>query len=239
MTTAFQLKALAAALKDHRKKYQKQFNAKDGSEKLDEASTRILVNSFLTDVLGYKELDEIKTEARIKRQFADYLIEVNKKKEIIVEVKPLGATLGAKHLSQVQGYALDAGLEWAILTNGKIYQLYKIILAKPVKEKLLFEFDVSMAPNSNSLEEIWLLSRAARKNKKELLNYWGRLQTSSPEEMSKLLYDEGVVKALRKQMKIKSGINFSDEEIIDSIYDIITKKLESTKPNSPTNNKSK
>lgn len=239
MATSFQLKALAGDLKTHRQKYQKQFNNKDGTLDLEEASTRLLVNSFLTDVLGYKELEEIKTEARIKRRFADYVIKVNKKTEFIVEVKDLSSNLGAKDLSQVQSYALNAGVEWAILTNGRIYQLYRILLRKPVREVLLFEHDVSINPKSVGLDQIWLLTKAARKKKDELMNYWNRLQTSSPEEMSKLLYDEAVVRALRKLMKIKSRINFSDEEILNALHDIITRKLVSHKPASPIKTKSK
>ncbi len=234
MATAIQLKTLERDLKAHRNEY---FNKNKKLENIEEATTRILVNAFLKDVLNYKELEEIKTEARISRQYADYLLEVNNKKEMVVEVKSFSTTLVEKHLKQAETYALSAPVDWAILTNGREYQLYKVILGKPVRSKKLFSIDISKPLKKTELEALWLLTRAARKNKKELLNYWGRLKTSDPDKMNKLLYNENVVKTLRKLMKIESNIVFSDQEILDALYEIITRKLDSIKPSSVTKQK--
>ena len=70
MPTANQLKQLEQRIRVHNKKYSPERIAK-----LDEASTRLVINSFLTGVLGYEEFTEIKTEQRIKGQFVDYLVE--------------------------------------------------------------------------------------------------------------------------------------------------------------------
>lgn len=52
------------------KEYRKQFFSKDLQD-LDESGTRIMVNHILTDLLGYKSLEEIKTEYMIKGTYAD------------------------------------------------------------------------------------------------------------------------------------------------------------------------
>lgn len=68
MATDKQLHDLRELLKNYKKKYlRKEFI------NLNEADTRIMTNSFLTEILGYRELEEIKTEYRIKSEYADYV----------------------------------------------------------------------------------------------------------------------------------------------------------------------
>ena len=75
MATDKQIQDLRELLKNYKKKYlRKEFN------KLNEADTRIMTNSFLTELLGYRELEEIKTEYRIKSEYADYVIQLKRKK---------------------------------------------------------------------------------------------------------------------------------------------------------------
>lgn len=52
---------MLAALKDYKKRYITK-NIGD----LDESGTRIMINTFLTTILGYQELEDIKTEYMIK-----------------------------------------------------------------------------------------------------------------------------------------------------------------------------
>ena len=79
MSTEKQLHDLRELLKNYKKKYlRKEFN------KLNEADTRIMTNSFLTELLGYRELEEITTEYRIKSEDADYVIQLIRKKHFVV-----------------------------------------------------------------------------------------------------------------------------------------------------------
>ena len=84
MLTPSKKPKLLNALKGYNKKYLDP----DISE-LDESGTRIMINTFLTDVLGYKPIEEIKTEYMIKGRYADYIIQVNKVRHFLVEVKAL------------------------------------------------------------------------------------------------------------------------------------------------------
>ena len=61
MLTQNQRSNFLTALKSYKRKY-----LKDKYSELDESATRLMINSFLTEVLGYQELDEIKTEYAIK-----------------------------------------------------------------------------------------------------------------------------------------------------------------------------
>ncbi len=111
-------------------------------EKLDESSTRILINHLLSDVLGYRELVEIKTEYRVKGGMIDYLIELDNKKLFVVEVKSFGTNLTQKHLRQAIYYGTTVGSDYIILTNGRNLDLYRIAYYKPIRVNKLFSIDL-------------------------------------------------------------------------------------------------
>src|SRR6218665_1299901 len=140
MLTALKQQKLLNSLKAYRKEFL------DGSLKeLDESGTRIMINRFLSDVLGYKQLEEIKTEYMIKGTYADYVIQVNKTRHFLVEVKALSFQLSEKHLRQTINYGANEGIEYALLTNGKSFEFYKIIFAQPISSHLIFSLDLSDA----------------------------------------------------------------------------------------------
>jgi hypothetical protein len=59
-----------------------------------------MVNHILTDLLGYKSLEEIKTEYMIKGTYADYVVQIEEARHFLVEVKALSLALSNKHLRQ-------------------------------------------------------------------------------------------------------------------------------------------
>src|SRR5258705_615609 len=126
------------------KSYKKKFLDKNLTE-LDESGTRLMINSFLSDVLNYKPIEEIKTEYMIKGTYADYVIQINGVRHFLVEVKALSFHLSEKHLRQTINYGANEGIEWALLTNGKSFQFYKILFNKPIESRKVFEFDLSDA----------------------------------------------------------------------------------------------
>ena len=75
MISDTQKSKLLSKLKSYRKRYllEKKYT------ELDESATRIMVNNLLIDILGYKELEEVKTEYVIKGTYADYVVQVGAK----------------------------------------------------------------------------------------------------------------------------------------------------------------
>ena len=138
MLTTSKRQKLFATLKFYRKQFL------DGKvTELDESGTRLMINSFLSDVLGYKQIEEIKTEYMIKGTYADYVIQVNKTRHFLVEVKALSFELSEKHLRQTINYGANEGIEYALLTNGKSFEFYKILFDKPISSRLIFRVDLS------------------------------------------------------------------------------------------------
>src|SRR3990170_3421025 len=73
-------------------------------QNMNEADTSSIVQSILADVLGYDRYFEA-----------------------------TGIDLNERHLRQVMMYAVNEGVEWAVLTNGHIWQLYHIAFEQPVR----------------------------------------------------------------------------------------------------------
>jgi len=228
MATELQIKALEQKLRVYKKRYlKKQY------EDLDESATRLMVNVFLTDVLGYKELDEIKTEYRIRGEYADYVIQLARKKHFVVEVKAMQLDLNDRHLRQSVNYAANEGIDWIILTNGKEVDVYKVIFSKPIESQKVFSFDLSNPEDFKKAPEFLIYLTKKSVLRSELENFWKRFEVLCPTQLSKNLYAIEVVRFLKKILKKKTKLTFNDENILDSIYRIITLKIESVKPKAP------
>lgn len=226
MATAHQTQQLEKRLREYRKKYL----TKKANFELDESATRIMVNYFLTDVMGYVELDDIKTEYNIRGEYADYVIQLARKKHFVIEVKAIQIDLNERHLRQSTSYAANEGIDWILLFNGKQIQLYRVIFAKPISVHKVFEFDLSDLTGMRAASEslIYLTKHAVSKN--EMESYWKRFDALSPASLVKTIYTADVIKAIRLKLKKNSGINFDQTDILDAVHALITTECEATKP---------
>jgi hypothetical protein len=205
------------ALKDYKKRYLSK-NLSD----LDESGTRIMINTFLTSILGYQELEEIKTEFMIKGTYADYIVQIGGKRHFLVEVKAFSIDLSDKHLRQAVNYGANEGIEWAVLTNGRHFQFYKIIFDKPISEKLVFEIDFTSEDYDvkAALELLTYFHRdAILKNSFDSL--WARYAALEPIGLAGLLFSPHVVSFLKKELKAKYDVKFEDDEILEALTEVV------------------
>jgi hypothetical protein len=225
MATDNQLQILRDSLRSYKKKYlRKEFS------NLDESATRIMTNNFLTEILGYRELEEIKTEYRIRSEYADYVIQLKRKKHFVVEVKSIDIDISDKHLRQSLSYAANEGIDWILLLNGREVQLYRVNFGKPVTTTLIFKLDLMNADDLKKAPElIWNLTKRAVE-RGELETFWKRSNALNPANLAKILYSEEVVKRLRNDLKEQTGIYFQMEDVAESLCQIITDAVEFPKP---------
>ena len=216
-------------LKDRLKIYKSRYLKKEFSS-LDESATRIMTNYFLTEILGYQELEEIKTEYRIRGEYADYVIQLKRKKHFVVEVKSIEIDINDKHLRQSLSYAANEGIDWILLLNGREIQLYRVNFGKPVSTTLIFKInlmdkdDFKAAPTS-----LWYLTKLAVE-RNELESLWKRTNALNPVNFARLLYSEEIVKRLRNDLKEQSGIYFQIEDVAASLEQVISEKVLFPKP---------
>ena len=187
-----------------------------------------MINSFLTEVLGYKELDEIKTEYNIRGEYADYVIQLARKKQFVIEVKSIQIDLSDKHLRQSMSYAANEGIDWIILTNGRAFQIYRVIFNKPIRNELLINIDLLTPTNAQLKHYADVLTlftkKAVLKNEQE--QYWLRSVALSPKNLSKLLYSEEVVRMIKREIKKGTGIYIEPETIKDSLKATLGKAVD-------------
>lgn len=216
---------MLSALKSYRTKYL----AEKYSE-LDEAATRLMINAFLTEILGFVSLDEVKTEYMIRGTYADYVIQIRGKRYFIVEVKKFPTELSQKHLRQAVNYAANEGIDWALLTNGKDFDFYKILFNKPIESRKVFSIDLSDGSQLKSVAEYLQYLTKPLILKKGLDYLWNKVSALDPVNLSRLLYAKPILGRLRRQLRRTYKAKFSDEEIADALTRIIEDKIESVKP---------
>jgi len=231
MPTQIQQKAFLSKLREYRSKYLKTKYAD-----LDESATRLMINTFLTDLLGYAELEEIRTEHMISGAYADYVIQVDRKKHLVVEVKAIQIDLSDNHLRQAVGYAANEGIDWVLLTNGRSFEVYRVIFKKPVTYKRLFAFDLRDASVLKDASEGLILLHKKFLTHGELDAFWKRFQALEPNNLCKYLYSTDIIRFLRRILKRDANLSFSEMDILDSIHEIIVNKIESQKPKTPIGN---
>ncbi len=225
MATDRQMTELKERMKTYKRKYlRKEFN------RVDESATRIMVNSFLTDVLGYKELEEIKTEFRIRGEYADYVVQLKRKKHFVIEVKSIQLDLNDKHLRQSLNYAANEGIDWIVLLNGRQVELYRVNFGKPISSTLIYSIDLMDKDAFKKCpDQLWYLTKIAV-IKGELEEFWKRSNALQLENLAKLIYSEEIVRKIRNDLKNKTGIYFQLEDVSAGLYDVITRKVVFLKP---------
>lgn len=221
MATQHQIDEVKQKLKKFKSKYlKKEFS------NLDESATRIMTNAFLTDVLGYKELEEIKTEFRIRGEYADYVIQVGRKKHFVVEVKSIQIDLDQKHLRQSLNYAANEGIDWILLMNARQIEFYKVNFSKPITSHKLFKIDLMDKSDFNSAAELIVYLTKHCVLKDELDDFWKRVSALAPDSVAKLLYSEDVARTVRNSIKKDTGIYFQIEDVAEVIREIIINPID-------------
>jgi predicted type IV restriction endonuclease len=178
-----------------------------------EGDTRLLVTDFLCDGLGFDKYEDLTTEYQVKGEFADYGLRIDKQLIAFIEVKRCTQKLGAKHLRQVQSYAVNEGVEWMILTNGRAWQVWHLTGGLPVVVDLALDVDLlgdeSLAVKSDAL---FYLSKEAIK-RRLLDDIWQAKAATSPRSLASVVLSESVVEAVRKELRRQTSYNGEVDEL--------------------------
>ena len=166
-------------------------------------------------MLGYETLSEVKTEYMIKGTYADYVIQIGGKRHFLVEVKALSLNLSSNHLRQSINYGANEGIDFVLLTNGRVFELYKVLFEKPISHELIFSLNLSELSNLKIIADQLQYLHKDEVFKKGFDVLWDRHSALSPKNLSKLLFSDEVVKFLKKELKKKYNIKF-DEVVIEN-----------------------
>ena len=79
----------------------------------------------------------------------------------LLETRAIGLNLNDEHLNDALNSTHKMSLDWAVLTNGQTWKVYKVIFSKPIDQVLIAEIDL-LAVNPETVEEakgLFMLSR--------------------------------------------------------------------------------
>ena len=178
-----------------------------------EGDTRLLVTDFLCEGLGYDKYEDLTTEYQVKGEFADYGIRIDKQLVAFIEVKRCAQKLGVKHLRQVQMYAVNEGVEWMILTNGQVWQVWHMTPGLPVVIDLALEVDLlgEGGPAAKG-DPMFYLSKEAFK-RRLIDELWKARAATSPKSLAGVILSDAVTEAIRKELRRQTGHSADAKEI--------------------------
>ena len=108
---------------------------------VNESDTVTIITDMLEEVFGFDKYAEITREYAIQGNYCDLAIKVDKKIDYLVEVKAIGISLKQNHIKQAINYAATEGIKWVVLTNGLIWDIYRVTLSDKINSELIFNID--------------------------------------------------------------------------------------------------
>jgi predicted type IV restriction endonuclease len=185
---------------------------------VNESDTVIIVTDMLQDVFGYDKYTDITSEHAIRGTYCDLAIKLDSKLSLLIEVKAIGLDLKDNHVKQAVDYAANQGCEWVVLTNGALWQAFRVAFEKPIQHELVLDVDVSkLSHKKNSdIELLWLVSREGLQ-KAGLEEYRVQRAALSRFTLAALLQTDPLLDVLRRELRRISPAATIDTEEIKSV----------------------
>jgi len=194
----------------HVTKHLQELATKDANE----ADTRMVVTDLLRDGLGYKEYGDLATEYRVRGEYADYGIRIDKQLIAFVEVKRAATKLGPRHLRQIELYAVNEGVEWLILTNASAWQVYHLSPGMPVVIDLALEVDLlSSDTPARKVDKLFYLHHESLR-RRQIDDLWRLQAATSPKALAEALLSADVTAAISKEIRRRTKQRVSATEVI-------------------------
>lgn len=198
------------------------------SRDISESDTVVIIADMLADVLGYKKYIEITTEFAVRGTYVDLAVKVGNDVRFLIEVKAVGVSLKDGHVKQAIDYGANQGINWIILTNGIIWQIYKMEFRQPVDKTLIYEFDI-LKENPKNIHLIECLGNLCREGftQSSMANFCQQQQVTSKFSIAAVLVSSPILKVLRKELKKISPTLKVDEEHLKGLLqnDVLKREL--------------
>jgi hypothetical protein len=196
------------------------------SRDISESDTVMILADMLAELLGYKKHIEITTEFAIRGTYVDLAVKVGNDVRFLIEAKAINVDLKDNHIKQTIDYGANHGIEWVVLTNGAVWQVYKIHFKQPIDKSLIFEVDLLSASPKNAqlLECFGTLSREGF-TQSSMTAFFQQQQATSKFSLAALLTSDSVITALKKELKkLSSTIKVDSEFLVTTLQNEVLKR---------------
>lgn len=186
-----------------------------------EGDTRLLVTDFLGDVLGYDRYDilgydrydDLTTDDRSRGEHTGLGLRIDRRLVAVVEVKRCTTRLNVRHLRQVEMYAAGEGVEWMILTNGQVWQIWHLTAVLPVAIDLALEVDLlSNDSPSVKADGLFFLAKESLK-RRQIDDLWRAKAATAPRALGEVLVSDAVLDEIRRELRRRTGHNVGPKDL--------------------------
>ena len=211
------------AIRDARKIIQEIFEM-DGNE----AETRRRVERVFGSVMGYDVLKHLSRERAVQGagevEHVDFAIQLEPGPDVqpmmMVELKRVGIELAKKHLKQVTSYAIDAGCEWILLTNGREWKVYHVEFDQPPKVEMLDAWNILEDKTDELVGKFEIISY--KSIKRDGLNIrWQRVKVLAADTLLSAMLAEDTLRTIRRNLHRNTGILVNDKEVCRGINKLL------------------
>ena len=193
-----------------------------------EAETRRRVERIFENVMGYDVLKHLSRERAVKgpgeTEHVDFAIHTeagtDARPMVMIELKRVGMDLVKKHLKQITSYAIDAGCEWIMLTNGREWKVYHIEFGQPPKIELLDSWNLLEDDIAKLVEKFEVVGyRSVRRH--GLDKVWRRIKVLAPKPLLAAICTEDTFRFIKRNLRKNTGILVNNEEVHTGISKLL------------------
>lgn len=185
---------------------------------INESDTVTIVSDMLADIFGYDKYLDITSEYAIRNTYCDLAIKQNGEVVYLIECKAIGLDLKEDHLRQAIEYSATKGIDWAILTNGQIWKIYKVIFNKPVRaeEVCTFDFLEDNIRDSEFINMIYMLTKEAI-SKSVIDSFHEQSKLVNKFTISAVVLSDDGINLIRKKLRQMSKQAKVDNDTLENI----------------------
>lgn len=200
--------------------------------KQNEEETRRWCVDILKSAMGYKG-SEIETEFTVLGSRVDIALKDGEEVFMVIECKAATFNLNNAAIKQASRYAVALGAEWAVVTNGHNWQLYRVVPTKGLEPDVIQIFDVFTLDEDGVSKQdsqyLYLLTKDAIQSG-ETKRAYHEVNAMTLDRIHAALKDAAIIDAVSKviekdyaaQYGISVSINRGElSEIVSEIFDVI------------------
>ncbi|MHB9112594.1 MAG: type I restriction enzyme HsdR N-terminal domain-containing protein [Thermoleophilia bacterium] len=185
------------------------------SRDVSESDTVTIITDILADTFGFDKYAEITSEQAIRGTFCDLAVKVDNKTEYLIEAKAIGIDLKENHLRQAVGYGVNHGVEWVVLSNGIVWEIYRIRFEQPVTYDLVCEFNfLEINPRKQDDQNRLFLLCKEGMDKAAIELFHKHVKSVNKHAIATIAQSDVVISVIRKELrKLTPGLKVTEEEI--------------------------
>jgi hypothetical protein len=195
---------------------------------VNEAETRRRIERIFENVMGYDPFVHLSRERAVRgageTEHVDFAVQLeagdNARPAVMVEIKRVAVDLARKHLKQITSYAIDAGCEWALLTNAREWRLYHVAFGQPPETREIRSWDL-LSDEVAELAELFDLISLRSLQRGSLDELWQKTSVLLPRNLLEAIVCEETLNSIRRQLRRKSGVLLPPEDIVKGIRGLL------------------